>query len=186
MDTSAWRCVTRWLSSHLTNTKLAWPYWDYWANDYADAAPDSVHVSFINLLIEHCSRAVPAQRLKNALPSAIQGAILDEFSPNLDSVFNTNDSTDPLSRVAKSLLQKIESREDPDDLQEWLEESHEGVDDALQSENWRVSLLTKAILISGGRKTLSQLMSLIDKYRDVLRELGESNEAQKVQTLLNS
>ena len=38
----------------------------------------------------------------------------------------------------------------------------------------------KAIMISGGRKTLSQMVSQIEKYRDVLREMGESEEAQKV------
>lgn len=37
----------------------------------------------------------------------------------------------------------------------------------------------KAILIVGSRKTLSQLVSLIEKYRDPLREMGESDGAQK-------
>lgn len=36
----------------------------------------------------------------------------------------------------------------------------------------------KAILLSGGRKALSQLVSLIDKYRDVLREMGEADASQ--------
>lgn len=39
--------------------------------------------------------------------------------------------------------------------------------------------MVKALLICGSRKTLSQLVSLIDKYRDVLREMGESDEAQR-------
>jgi hypothetical protein len=178
MDASAWRNVTRWLSSHLTNSKLAWPFWDYWTSDYTAAEPDAVHRAFMGLLVEQCARAVSALRLRSALPEGVHGAIVGEYAPVAEGMFSQGDA--PLALVAQELLRRVEAREDPDDLQEWLEEEHEGVDDALQSEQWRVSLLTKAIMISGGRKTLSQMVSLIEKYRDVLREMGESGEAQKV------
>ena len=181
MDTSAWRGIALWLSSHLTNTKLAWPYWEHWGTEYASCESDSVHRAFMTDLVQHCERAVSSDRLRSALPASLHDAIHGEFSPELGDLFaSTADTSEPLVGVAHALLQKIDTREDPDDLQEWLEDSHDGVDDALQVENWRVGFLVKAILISGSRKTFSQLITLIEKYRDVLRELGDGEEAQKV------
>lgn len=132
MDSTSWRNITAWMSSHLANTKLAWPFWDYWSEEYAGSAEDSVHRAFIRLLVEQCSRALPAQRLRIALPDAIHKAILEDFSPADELFTDAVDIDDPFVTVAKNVYQKIESREDPDELQEWLEETHDGVDDALQ------------------------------------------------------
>ena len=33
MDTNAARELSRWLTYHLVNTNMAWPYWEHWAND---------------------------------------------------------------------------------------------------------------------------------------------------------
>lgn len=49
-----------------------------------------------------------------------------------------------------------------------------------QTENWRVGLLMKAITISGSRKTLSQMIIQIERYSAILREMSESEDAQKV------
>lgn len=133
MDSSAWRNVTRWLSSHLTNTKLAWPFWDSWANEYAESADDAVHKAFMNLLVEQCTSALSAQRLQSALPESIHCAIVSDFTPACTEMFSADAVADsPLAGVARALLEKIDDRVDPDDLQEWLEEPHDGVDDALQ------------------------------------------------------
>lgn len=131
MDTSAWRAVTRWLSCHLTNSKLAWPYWDYWASEYSEAPTDGVHKAFMKLLVEQCSRAIPAQKLRAALPASLHDAIIEDFAPAASDMFGDSGGGS-LAAVAKAVLQKVDSREDPDDLQEWLEEAHEGIDDALQ------------------------------------------------------
>jgi hypothetical protein len=36
MDYSSAKELARWLAYHLTNTKMAWPYWDHWAGEAAD------------------------------------------------------------------------------------------------------------------------------------------------------
>ena len=88
----------------------------------------------MNLLVEQCTRAVSSQRLETALPAGIHSAILCEYSPVCGDLFSTDVdvSSNPIASIAHSVLKKVEEREDPDDLQEWLEETHEGVDDVLQ------------------------------------------------------
>lgn len=85
----------------------------------------------MNLLLEKCSRSVPAQTLRKALPEAVHGAIIDDFVPAAEPLFS-GIGEDSMSRVARAVFQRIEQREDADELQEWLEDEHEGLDDSLQ------------------------------------------------------
>jgi hypothetical protein len=131
MDSSAWRSVAGWLSAHLSNTKLAWPYWDYWCSEYASSGEDSVHRSFMALLVEQCTLASLPERLRNALPTSVHGAVPPSFSFAVPGVFSSA-SDDPLAPLAAELKERIEKREDADEVEEWLSEGHAGVDDTLQ------------------------------------------------------
>ena len=131
MDTSAWRSVAGWLSAHLSNTKLAWPYWDYWCSEYASSPPGSVQRSFMALLIEQCTLASTPDRLRNALPTSVHEAVPPQFSFAVPRAF-TSPSDDPLSVVAAELKERVDRRDDADDVEEWLVEGHAGVDDTLQ------------------------------------------------------
>jgi hypothetical protein len=34
MDTACWHELSRWLSFHLVNSKLSWPYWELFDSEY--------------------------------------------------------------------------------------------------------------------------------------------------------
>ncbi len=134
MDTVSWRTVSLWLSVHLTNTKLGWPYWEHWAADYAAATEGDTHKSFIKILLEHCCRASLPGKIKSALPTALHDAIVEDFSPKVDDIFIRQDGVTPVgaAAVALELKSRVEIRQDASELLEWLEGLHEGVDDSIQ------------------------------------------------------
>ena len=64
MDTSAWKAITTWLSYHLANFKLSWPYWQYWSEEYTSddgstagaAQTNDVSKVFIQDVVDKCAR----------------------------------------------------------------------------------------------------------------------------------
>lgn len=129
MDTSSVRTVAAWLSAHLDNTKLAWPYWDYWCNDYVNATKDAAHRNFINLILDHCTRSCSHKKMVSALPVSVHSAIPVDFVPASGDLLT---SSDPLGAVARALKEKLEGKLEADDVLEWLEENHESLNDSLQ------------------------------------------------------
>lgn len=191
MDSNSVKEMSSWLSSHLINTKLSWPYWQAWSEEYSSTTSpqDSVHKTFIRMLLEKCSRVTDEQKLKTSLPVSLHDAILSPFVPKTDPIFvinrdnMMNNKDMKLSKIAIELKQRINMREDQDDLMEWLEDQQINDNDEQSKDDkdlliscrdhWRLELFIKSILIIGGNKTLSQLMSLLDRYNEVIREMSE-------------
>lgn len=63
-------------------------------------------------------------------------------------------------------MNKLNQREiSNDSILKWLEQSHDGIDDAFQTEGWRLSLFIEGLLcrctLSGG--TISGMVGIIDR-----------------------
>mmetsp|Transcript_10642 Transcript_10642/g.14651 ORF Transcript_10642/g.14651 Transcript_10642/m.14651 type:complete len:1276 (+) Transcript_10642:85-3912(+) len=97
LDPCCWRELARWFSFHLTNTKLSWPYWDFWLDELAEARagsadrddPRCCRVScrgasaqalLVRIVVERCTRASIADRVLRVFPSELAGCI-----PQLDT-----------------------------------------------------------------------------------------------------
>jgi hypothetical protein len=77
MDVSSWHQLVELLTYHLTNFKLAWPYWLYWATDYVAedesrknaVAPnvpqsnDDNSMLFLSLIVDSLTRSAGPQVL---------------------------------------------------------------------------------------------------------------------------
>jgi hypothetical protein len=129
MDTSGLRTVSAWLSAHLDNTKLAWPYWDYWCNDYVSSENDATHRYFMNLIFHHCTRSYSHKKMLPCLPVSVHSALPGDVVPAANDLFT---ATDGMGTVARALKEKIEAKADADDVLDWLEEDHEALSDSLQ------------------------------------------------------
>jgi hypothetical protein len=129
MDTSGLRTLAAWLSAHLDNTKLAWPYWDYWCNDYVSSTKDATHRYFMNLIFHHCTRSYSRKKMLPCLPVSVHSALPEDFVPASNDLLT---ATDGMGTVARTLKEKIEAKADADDVLEWLEEDHEALSDSLQ------------------------------------------------------
>jgi hypothetical protein len=106
MDTAVWRALGHWFAFHVVNTKLSWPFWDFWVSQYEEledevtvSAPDSAHGLteqgqtpsvpslrlFCRLVVDSISRAVGVRsKVLAALPEALHAlvpAIGDAIEP---------------------------------------------------------------------------------------------------------
>ena len=57
LDLASLREVSRWHSSHLVNSELAWPYWDYLASEFAEADVGDGRRYYLGLLVDGLFRA---------------------------------------------------------------------------------------------------------------------------------
>ena len=57
LDLCAVREVARWQSSHLINSELAWPYWEYLSTEYGEATEGDGRRLFLRLLTDGLFRA---------------------------------------------------------------------------------------------------------------------------------
>lgn len=92
LDVSSWRELSTYLSIHLANTNLQWPYWEYWSEEYTTITNSSDYTEngslqrvFLELLIGQCSRLSLPERVAKVLPSTIHSIVPNsesEYSPN--------------------------------------------------------------------------------------------------------
>lgn len=130
MDISSMREFSSWFSVHMMNSKLAWPYWDTWAEDYAE---DASKRSFLNDVIQRCTRLSVPERLQNHIPESLHQAIPlndGEFSPKCPLLDAAGRGT--LASVGESLRRQIEEKIAAEEVAQWLESDHDGVDTAAE------------------------------------------------------
>jgi hypothetical protein len=83
-----------------------------------------------------------------------------------------------LKELAAELLELVESKEDADVIETWMETIRD-VDDCDAAEGWRGGLFLQAILVAG-KEILSATTKLFEKYKLLLRDLAVSLDDQKV------
>jgi hypothetical protein len=185
MDSLSWRAVNTWLAFHLTNTKLAWPYWDYWGQELPSYGVHSETRLFLRLLIHKCARAVVSDQLRAALPESLHSLAPQQSGPYcilLDPNVGDGDegAVDPgLKDIAQELCKLMERREEADTVEEWL--SARDPPQPAPTE-WQLVVMAQA-LSEAGRPAPSLLLSLLDRYRDTLRALADTDVAKTVRFL---
>jgi hypothetical protein len=90
LDCSACRELSRWLSFHLINTKLKWPYWLHWVTEYESAEENSSVRSFIRTVVDRCGRVTVPQQMKEALPSEFHALLPIDLAPKCSLCENVN------------------------------------------------------------------------------------------------
>ena len=81
-DSTVWRNYASWLSFHLLNTKLIWPYWVHWAEEY-EASVDVTSESklLLKLVIDKCAHAMVPESVRQALPDELKELVVAERGP---------------------------------------------------------------------------------------------------------
>ena len=81
-DSSVWRNYASWLSFHLVNTKLIWPYWVHWAEEY-EASVDVTSESklLLKLVIDKCAHAMVPESVRQAVPDELKELVVAERGP---------------------------------------------------------------------------------------------------------
>ena len=90
LNVVSWRQLSNFLSGHLCNTHLVWPYWSYWGEEHAAAvAADDIATTgnsqkeFIELLVAQCTRMSVPERMRAALTDDLARVV-----PNDESIFS--------------------------------------------------------------------------------------------------
>ena len=81
MDTFVWRELANWLSFHLLNTKMQWPYWDFFVSEYNEAEPNSSVRGFCAWLVEKCGRSAVAESFRAAIPEGFHSLLPGDNTP---------------------------------------------------------------------------------------------------------
>ena len=104
MNVVSWRQLSRFLSGHLANTHLQWPYWSYWGEEYAAtvatqdfAANGNSQKVFVDLLISECTRLSLPERMKAVLDEDLASTV-----PADESVFSPRTSHYSISSDGES------------------------------------------------------------------------------------
>lgn len=194
MNVVSWRELSTFLSGHLCNTHLAWPYWQYWGEEYAAtiatddfAANGSSQKVFIDLLVGQCTRMSLPERMAEVLTQDLVSIIPPDesiFAPKcinytmdkgittllLCSFLFANTSgicsgTGSLQTVADELMRKIFARETAPEVLQWLEGSHDSVDETFEVQGWRIRLFFEALLCRGTAAggTIWGMIGLLDR-----------------------
>jgi hypothetical protein len=89
MNVVSWRELSTFLSGHLCNSHLAWPYWQYWGEEYANtiatedfATNGSSQKVFVDLLVGQCTRMSLPERMSKVLTEDLASVI-----PKDESIF---------------------------------------------------------------------------------------------------
>lgn len=182
LDGGAWRKLAKWLSFHLVNTQLRWPYWDIWAEELQSG--DSAVSSFLTSLLHDIGRAVIPEYFSAAVPQSLQPLwqVALPFVPRCDAYDNPSVLADargeelqtPQLLRARKLYRLVERKEDAEVVEAWLEAQ---LDLDGQDDLWRLRLLVQA-LFHLGKDTPSSLLALLDRYCEPLRLLADGPIAQ--------
>eukprot|EP01041_Mallomonas_annulata_P011069 gene11069-23133_t len=186
LDLAAVRELSRWHASHLLNSEMSWPYWDYLGTEFQEAPPGDGRRYYLTMMTDILCRATVPSKVKDALPVALHVCEPQDCSPRCpDFDFDGGkgqggtSTSSGLARVAKELKSRIERKQTPDDVQDWLEAPHETVEESSQMEGWRLSLLLQAVLVISAKvKAISSLSAQLDRYGELLRSLAQSPENQ--------
>jgi hypothetical protein len=90
MDTGIWRILAQWLSFHLINTKLGWPYWNHWAEDFTlQNKVNTESKMFLDIVVGRCSRALLPDIVRSSLPQSMHCLIPNCNGP-FCPLFDTN------------------------------------------------------------------------------------------------
>lgn len=179
VDTASARQLAGLLSYHLLNTDLIWPHWTYFGSEYLEADTGDARRLFLCSLVDSLSRASVIDKVKHVVPSNMHGNFPDDSPPTAE----TYSKRPTLADVALEMKSRVERRQHPDELQEWLEttvtmelEDESGTGTA----HWRVGLLMETILLASAHvKAISPLASLLDRYAELLRSLADDNDLQR-------
>ena len=136
MDTCAARELARWLSYHLVNTKLAWPYWEHWAADCCGRNADDQGVAvkmFCACVLDHCTRNALPERVRASVPeelhvflpvvsSSSAPTATSPYCPLLSAPRTAEYDCSRLTSVAMRLREMVSRREAAEVVEEWLED----------------------------------------------------------------
>lgn len=182
LDTSIVRELSRWLSFHLNNSQLIWPYWTYWAQELKTASPGDASRSFLQMVVEKCARLGLPEKVRTALPKDMHHLIPADCCVPKSQYFTKNGHVTPansvLSNVAanlRSFIQGSDTKPSGDSVFDWLEALDVDVPDVKE---WRIRILLHTIF-SISSTILSNLTSLLDLYIDPIQAYTDSDEGSK-------
>ena len=115
MDAGSIRLFAKWLSMHLLNTQLVWPYWATWVTDVEEEgnANGSQKSLFCRLVIDHLGRAVMGDTVRANVPPQLHDSLPANPTP-LDMSFVG--SVYDLTGLYDVILELVEAKAENDDV----------------------------------------------------------------------
>lgn len=207
LQPASWREFARWFTFHLTNTKLTWPYWEFWISELKSSLSTSADrdVGFsgdatlvrsegysaqsilIHFVVDHCTRASIAEKIKRALPVELDNFIPFEtrpYCPLLDQEGQKvdNSMTNGLNDASFSSVEinsGVSAAEDGDGQ----EEASSALDESLISADTNMAVVAPLRLGQVNASSTSSLFELAFRLKELI---GEKTDPEDVEDWINT
>ncbi|KAK4501670.1 hypothetical protein PRZ48_007479 [Zasmidium cellare] len=170
-----------WFAHHLSNFEFRWK-WTEWQNDVQlpDLDPKK---AFINGALDKEIRLSFAKRIRETLPQVYHPLIPVSKEKDMPDFKFSNDNT-PYAKEGREVLALLKKKAPEEEVQKVLDSVHEqaaalGVADPLvpSTDIYMTSIL------SIGSKSLSHVLSTIDRCKDRLLNIGQQSEQARRQII---
>ncbi|KAK5166211.1 Nuclear cap-binding protein subunit 1 [Saxophila tyrrhenica] len=172
---------TDWFAHHLSNFEFRWK-WAEWTSD-VDLPDLQARKAFINGALDKEVRLSFAKRIRETLPEPYHKLIPTSKEKDMPESKFANDQT-PFAKEAREVLDLLKKKAPEEEMQRVLDSIQEqarnqGVADPMVSST---DVYMTAIL-SSGSKSLSHVLSTIDRCKERLLAIGTQSEQARRQIL---
>ncbi|KAJ5449619.1 uncharacterized protein N7458_006068 [Penicillium daleae] len=170
-----------WFAHHLSNFGFTWK-WSEWV-DNLELPPIHPRMAFINGALDKEIRLSFAQRIKGTLPEPYLPLITESKEKDTPEFKYSSEAT-PYSKEGQELMQLIRKKANDDELQPniaAIEEQAQGLgveDPKVPSTD---ALVTSICFV--GSKSLSHVLSCIERNKDRLLAIGAASEKARLQII---
>lgn len=184
----------QWFTFHYVNTKLSWPYWEFWfslCEPPGEGEPESDGDEEVRAVLTFAIKTIARRlghllghekiKLRIGLPGVLFGDAHIDYSANC-ALYRADSEVAQCSLLAhedaRSWAQSIHillhDRATADEVLNWFDHRAEKIDDPTAA-----ALLLHAALFSVSEdQTVTAIVSILERYDTTLRALGESSAAQ--------
>ncbi|KAI9728764.1 MAG: hypothetical protein M1828_002870 [Chrysothrix sp. TS-e1954] len=172
-----------WFSHHLSNFDFRWK-WVEWVND-VDISPLHPRKSFILGVTDKEVRLSFAKRIRETLPERYH-PLIPASKDNDIPEYKYNRETTPYSKEAKSLLQHIKRKSPDSDIAPIITAINDSELDRTNGTDDGLVMSTDAFVTTLcyiGSKSLSHVLSYIERHKERLLSIGPASDAARMQII---
>ena len=170
-----------WFGHHLSNFEFRWK-WDEWAQ-YLDASNLNPQKAFIIAAIDKETRLSFARRIRDTLPQVYHSLITEGKEKDVPD-FKFKQPSTPFSQEGREIHALIRKKAPEEEVQKVIDRIHEqaaehGFSDPLIAST--DAYMTAVCFI--GSKSLSHVLSCIERCKERLMQIGQESEAARRQII---
>ena len=199
----SWREFARWFSFHLTNTKLTWPYWEFWISELKSslaASGDrdvglsgdacairsegySAQSLLIQFVVDHCTRASIGEKIKRAIPVELESFIPFEARTYCPLFFDQESQISnglPTNGINDRSFSSVDNSNGQPATEEGdgQEEASSALDESLLSADTAMAVVVPLRLNEANGSSANSLFELAFRLKELISEKTDPEDVE--------